>query len=313
MTQPGRLPRVDCAVVIVTFNSARYITGLLDSLPAAAAGLTLRTIVVDNGSADATGDLVRERPGVCLVETGANLGYAAGINVGRRHAGEYSSLLVLNPDLRLEPGMLREMSAALADPAVGIVAPMLLEPDGSRYPSLKRQPSLTRTIGDALLGSHLSGLPGWLSEIVRDERSYRHRHRVDWAGGAALLISAACDREVGRWDERYFLYSEETDYATRARAAGFRIEYLPAARAVHRGGGSGRSSGLVALMAVSRLRYFEKHGGWLWPYQAALLAAALLRSADSGHRAALRIIPRRSRWAALIGGLQQPAAGTRPR
>jgi GT2 family glycosyltransferase len=307
---PDRAQRVDCAVVIVTYNSARDVTGLLDSLAGAAAGLSLRTVVVDNGSTDATIDLVRSRADVSCVETGANLGFAGGINVGRKHAGEYSALLVVNPDVILAAGALREMLSALSDPSTGIVAPMLLNPDGSRYPSLKRQPTLARAIGDAMLGSRVKRRPGWLSEIVWDEASYSYRHAVDWAGGAALLISAACDDAVGCWDERYFLYCEETDYATRARAAGFRTEYVPTARALHRGGGSGKSGALVALLAISRLRYAEKHGRRLWPYRVVLIIAALLRSGDPAHRCSLRAILRRSQWPVLTASLQHPAAAT---
>ena len=303
-----RAGRVDCAVVIVTYNSARHIIGVLQSLPAAAAGLTLRTIVVDNGSTDATIDLVSGCGGVSCVRAGANLGYAGGINVGREHAGEYSALLVVNPDIVLEPGALREMFAALSDPAVGIVAPMLLELDGRRYPSLRRHPSVVGAIGDGLLGSRIDRRPAWLSETVRDEGSYTYRHAVDWAGGAVLLISAACDRAVGRWDERFFLYSEETDYATRARAGGFRVEYVPTARVFHSRGGSGRSNELVALMAISRLRYMEKHSNWPLPYRVAVIIAELLRSADPGHRAALRAAVRRSTWSALTASLQNPPA-----
>ena len=132
---------VDCAVVVVTYNSARDIVGLLESLPAAAGELTLRTVVVDNGSADATVDLVRAFPGVTCVETGTNLGYAGGINVGRDHAGDYTALLVLNPDTVLEAGALREMFSALDDPRVGIVAPMLLDVSGHRCASLRRDPA----------------------------------------------------------------------------------------------------------------------------------------------------------------------------
>lgn len=305
---PDQAGPVDCAVVVVTYNSARDVVGLLESLPAAAGDLSLRTIVVDNGSSDATVGLVRAFPGVKCVETGTNLGYAGGINVGREHAGEYAALLVLNPDVVLEPGALREMADALADPRVGIVAPMLLNSSGRRYPSLRRDPTLRRAIGDGLLGGRIGRRPGWLSEMVRDEAPYRRRHAVDWAVGAALLISAACDRAVGRWDERFFLYSEETDYGARARAAGFRVEYLPTARARHRGGGSGQSNALLALNAVSRIRYMEKRCQWPRAYRAAVILHELLRSADSGHRTALRFVLRRSSWPALLAGLQAPSA-----
>jgi GT2 family glycosyltransferase len=306
-----RLPRascgpgqVDCAVIIVTYNSAADIAGLLESLPAAAAGLTLRTVVVDNGSTDATARLVRAFPGVCYVETGANLGYAGGINAGREHAGECAALLVLNPDAVLEAGALREMAMALDDPRVGMVAPMLLDADGRIYPSLRRAPTLARAIGDALLGSRIGRRPGWLSVMVRAESRYCQRHAVDWATGAALLVSAACDRVVGRWDERFFLYSEETDYAARARDAGFRVEYVPTARVRHRGGGSGQSTALTALSAVSRIRYMEKRRQWPRAYRAAVILHELLRSGHPGHRTALRFVIRRSRWPALIRSLQ---------
>ena len=275
---------------------------MLDSLPAAAAGLTLRTIVVDNGSTDSTIALVRSRPDVVCVETGANLGYAAGINIGREHAGDYSALLVVNPDLQLEAGALRKMSLALDDGVVGIVVPALLDAHGRRYPSLRREPTLTRAIGEGLLGDHIGRRPGWLSEIVRSEADYSYRHSVDWATGAAMLVSAACDHVVGRWDDRFFLYSEEVDYCARARAAGFRVDYQPAARVRHLGAGSGQSSALVALMSVNRIRYMEKHSHWSGAYRAAVVLHELLRANDPVHRTALRTVLRRSSWAALPHG-----------
>ena len=251
----------DCAVVIVTYNSGHCIAGLLESLPAAAPGLTLRAVVVDNGSSDDTVRVVRSSPGVTLVEAKANLGYAGGINAGRRAVGSYSALLVLNPDVVLEKGSITRMHAALSDPAVGVVVPALIDAEGRRFRSLRREPTLSRAIGEGLLGDHMGRRPGWLSEMVREDEAYQIPHSVDWATGAVFLIAAACNRKVGDWDERFFLYSEETDYAARDRAEGFRVEYLPAARAYHSGGASGQSSVLTALMAVNRIRYMEKHRG----------------------------------------------------
>ena len=301
VSEPGR---VDCAVVVVTYNSVRDISALLDSLPAAAAGLRIRTIVVDNGSTDGTVELVRSRPDVTCVEAGANLGYAGGINMGRSYGGERSALLVLNPDAAFEAGALRAMFAALENPAVGIVVPMLLDADGRRLPSLRREPTLMRAIGDGLLGGRASQRPGWPSEMVWDGEAYGYRHPVEWATGAALLISDACDRAVGCWDERFFLYSEETDYFARARAAGYRVDYLPSARVRHRGGGSGRSAALQALQAVNRVRYMEKHGRWPRLYWLAVILHELLRSGDPGHRRALLTVLRRSRWGSVLRRFQ---------
>ena len=95
-----------------------------------------------------------------------------------------------------------------------------------------------------------------------DERSYQHRHVVDWATGAALLVDAELDRRVGGWDERFFLYSEEVDFMRRVRESGSQIWFEPGAVMRHRRGGSGASDMLEALMAVNRVRYQEKwHGG----------------------------------------------------
>lgn len=306
MTEPDQQDHVDCTVIIVTYNSARDIGSLLNSLPAAAADLTLRVIVVDNGSVDDTVERVRDYPGVVCIETGANLGYAGGINVGRQHAGECEALAVLNPDLVLDPGSLREMFTTLDDPAVGLVTPMLLSFDGCRDPSLRREPTLARAIGDALFGHHFQRRPGWLSEMVWDEREYGYRHPVEWASGAAMLISASCDRSVGIWDERFFLYSEEVDYAARVRAVGLRVEYVPQARVHHRGAGSGQSHALCALTAVNRVRYFEKYGRSARALRAIVLVHELLRSADPSHRAAVRAVSRRSAWEPLISGLRTP-------
>ena len=300
----GGSEHADCAVVIVTYNSAACIGELLRSLSRAAPGLRLRTVVVDNGSSDETVRVVRTTRGVTLIEAKANLGYAGGINVGRSFAGSYSALLVLNPDVVLQEGSVTRMYAALSDPAVGIVVPALIDPRGRRLLSLRREPTLPRAIGDGLFGGRVGWRPGWLSEIVREENSYRIPHVVDWAAGAVLLISASCDRAVGSWDERFFLYSEETDYAHRARAAGFRVQYLPSARAWHREGASGASARLVALMAVNRVRYVEKHRHSPSAYRVAVALHELLRVGDSDHRTALRVVLNKRAWPALVDDLK---------
>ena len=300
----GGSGHADCAVVIVTYNSADCIGELLRSLSRAAPGLRLRTVVVDNGSSDETVRVVRNTRGVTLIEAKANLGYAGGINVGRSFAGSYSALLVLNPDVVLQEGSVTRMHAALSDPAVGIVVPALIDSRGRRLLSLRREPTLPRAIGDGLFGSRVRWRPGWLSEIVREENSYRIPHAVDWAAGAVLLISASCDRVVGGWDERFFLYSEETDYAHRARTAGFRIQYLPSAHAWHREGASGASARLVALMAVNRVRYVEKHRHSPSAYRLAVALHELLRVGDSDHRTALRLVLNKRAWPALVEDLK---------
>jgi len=296
---PAPVDHVDCAVVIVTYNSADHIERALDSLPAAAENLAVRCIVVDNGSTDGTRDLVRARSDAMLVESDGNLGYGGGFNLGRCYAGACSSVVVLNPDLVLDPGALAHLFAAVQEPGVGVAVPLLLSYDGTLYRSLRREPSVARAFADGLLGSRLAWRPSWLTETLHDSAGYGHPRDVDWAAGAVMLISSACDDAVGPWDEeRFFLYSEETDFSRRARSEGYRIRFVPSARARHEEGGSGQSPALAALLAVNRVRYFEKYHSRPATslFRAALTLNYVVRARRVGDRAALKALVRRSSW-----------------
>jgi N-acetylglucosaminyl-diphospho-decaprenol L-rhamnosyltransferase len=299
---PALRGTVDCAVAIVTYNSTDHISALLDSLPAAAGNLRIRCVVIDNGSRDGTIELLRTRRDVTLIETGRNLGYAGGINVARAHCGSCSSILILNPDLELEPDAIVHLYEALDDPSVGVAVPMLLNEDGSRFFTLRREPSPTRALGDALFGERCRDRPGWLTETIYAPDAYRRPTDVAWAGGAALLISSECNSTVGDWDsERFFLYSEETDFFARARRYGYRVRSVPGANARHVGGGSGTAPELAALLAVNRVRYYEKYHGRTVSalFRAAVMIHYLLRSSSRAERQALTTLCRRSRWSRL--------------
>jgi GT2 family glycosyltransferase len=288
----------DLAVVIVTYNNADDIAGLLSDVRDEASDLRLHVVVVDNASTDDTlARLSRER-GVVALSGHGNVGYAAGINLAVRRLRFAEPVLVLNPDLRLEPGTLRSLLRRMALTGAGIVVPRILDEDGNVYESLRREPSVLTGIGDALFGAHFPGRPGALSETDRDVESYRFAHTVDWATGAALLIHPDVVARVGEWDEGFFLYSEETDYARRARDTGATVWYEPAAVVRHRQGGSGASPQLEALMAVNRVRYARKHLSRpsAAAFTALVIAHEAARSYMPEHRLALRsVLSRRVR------------------
>ena len=238
-------------VVIVTYNSAPLIGDLLDSLPAALDGLTADVVVVDNGSTDGTADLVAARAD-CRVVRSANVGYAGGINKGVREATRADAILVLNPDVRLRPGSVPPLLAALRQPGTGIVAPQLRSPDGTLERSLRRTPSLLRAAGLEWTGAAALG------ERVSKATEYTYPHPVDWATGAVLLMSRECFDALGGWDESFFLYSEETDLSLRARDIGWLTRYEPASVAVHIGGGSGRNDRTHVMQIVNRVRLYRR-------------------------------------------------------
>ncbi len=271
-----RVQHPDLDVVIVTYNSAPVIGDLLDSLPAALGGLSADVVVVDNGSADGTADLLGRRDD-CRVVRSANVGYAGGINRGVREAARAEAILILNPDARLTPGSVAPMLETLRTPGTGLVVPQLRSPGGTLEPSLRRTPTVLRALGLSATGAAA------LSEHVHvsDTDSYARPHPVDWATGAVVLMSRACFDLLGGWDESFFLYSEETDVCLRARDAGLVTRYEPRAVAVHIGGGSGRTDLTHAMQVVNRVRLYRRRNRALgsWLYYGAIIAGELSHAA----------------------------------
>ena len=271
------------AVVIVTYNSAGVIGALLDSLRGAVGTLNHRTVVVDNGSSDGTAELVRRR-GDALVVEAPNLGFGAGINTGVDALAGSGPILVLNPDVRLGQGSVETLAHALPSPRTGIVVPRLRNGDGSTARSLRREPSIPRSVG--MGDSHVP----LLSEIVNSAEDYERMHPVDWATGAVLLISRECFDTVGGFDEAFFMYSEETDFCLRARDAGLLTVYVPQAAAAHIGGGSGRNPDLYAMQVLNRVRLYRRRHSFgatlvLFALTVAREAAHALRGDNNSRRA----------------------------
>ncbi|MBP1887291.1 glycosyltransferase family 2 protein [Sinorhizobium mexicanum] len=280
------------AVVIVTYNSASVLPGLLDSLPAGLEGIAnYQVIVVDNASRDGSADLAIAHPiGAKIIRMGRNAGYAAGINAATATVAPCADLLVLNPDVRLRPGAARQLVDRLAEASVGVVAPQILGEDGKICRSLRREPSAITAWSDALIGTKLAARIG-LGEIVADPLLYQQGGRIEWATGAILAISARARRIVGDWDESFFLYSEEVDYMERVRRSALSVVYDTNARAVHIGGAYHCSPHLSALMTANRVRYYRRHHGPIATilFRLAIIVGESMRVVlGPGHRAALR-------------------------
>lgn len=246
--------RVDVGAVVVTYNSERHVGDLLDSVPAAMGALSHSVVVVDNGSSDDTLAVLDARTD-CVVVRSHNDGYAAGINRAVRSSPDAAAILILNPDATLDPGSVPTMLEALRRPGTGVVAPRVREADGSLSPTLRRGPTMGR-VG----GLSFTGWPAF-TERIEDPREYDSEHEVEWAVGAILLVDTACYTALGGLDESYFLYSEETDFSLRARDAGWATVYVPAAGAMHVGGGSGESATTHTMKILNRVRLYRRRRG----------------------------------------------------
>jgi N-acetylglucosaminyl-diphospho-decaprenol L-rhamnosyltransferase len=291
---------IDIAVIVVTFNSAAHLDRMLASLDATLGDLRAQIVVVDNNSTDDTvARLCRHGRAEVLAQED-NRGYAAAINVGLERTHDAPAVLVLNPDLALGAGSIQRLLAASRETGVGIVVPQIRTPEGAIFRSLRREPTVGRALGTAVMGGRVAGLFPRLSETVGDDRSYLQRCDVDWATGATMLVTRECAEVTGPWDESFFLYSEETDFAERARRAGFRIVYEPAAVVTHTGGDSMTSPRLRSMLAINRLRYFRRRHGRIrsGAFYAAVLFNELTRAAlgdKAARAAALGLVVPRSR------------------
>jgi GT2 family glycosyltransferase len=279
--------------VVVTYNSAAVVADCLRSLSDVD-----RIAVADNSSSDDTIPLARAaRPDATIVELDGNRGYAAGVNAGTRALGDVDEVLVLNPDVRLRPGAVGALRETLAAPGTGIAVPRIVDADGVLQPSLRRFPTVARAFGEAVAGGTRAGRFERFGELVVDPSAYERAGVADWATGAAMLISRACRDAVGAWDESFFMYSEETDFAWRAHDAGFTLRYTPGASVVHIGGEAMTSPALYERLTVNRLVLFARRHGRAaaLAYRGALLLNESLRAprADTHRAAAKALVSRR--------------------
>ncbi|SEF17176.1 glycosyltransferase family 2 protein [Jiangella alba] len=294
----------DVVLVTVTYSSAAIVERFLRALPAALDGLgSAQVVVVDNDSADGTVERVVElAPWAVAVKAGANLGYGAGLNLGIGHVPARRGVLVLNPDAVLQPGAVRRLLDAVeADPAVGIAVPRIVDASGRLKFSLRREPTIARAVGEAVLGGHRAARFPLLGDQIRDPSRYVDGATADWATGAAMFLSRRVLDAVGPWSEEFFLYSEETDYALRARDAGFRLGYVRDAVAAHPGGDMERSPWLWSLVAVNRTKLYRKRHG---PLRSAVYWGVVVF--NEAVRAALGRRTSRAALAALLRGRVSP-------
>jgi N-acetylglucosaminyl-diphospho-decaprenol L-rhamnosyltransferase len=224
----------DWAAVVVNYNAGAHLERCVTSLLAdTSAGSAPVVALVDNGSTDGSVDAIEARhPQVMVLRLEANVGYAAAANRGIA-ATTAPIVAVCNPDVEVSVGTATAMETRFErEPDLGALGPRVRNPDGSVYPSARREPGTGVAVGHALLG--------WLWPANSWTRHYRQldldpsRARdVDWVSGAAIWLRRAALDDVGGWDERYFMYLEDADLAWRLRRRGWRVAYEPGGDVVH--------------------------------------------------------------------------------
>ena len=260
------------AAVVVTYDALPWIERSLESVS------HVHTVVVDVGSTDGTVELVRERfPDVRVVET-ENRGLGAGWNVG---IGATSStyVLLLNADAWLVGASLDALVAfADATPSAAVVAPKLLNPDGSLQRSVRGFPTPWRLATEYFFLRKLAPRSQALNAFYAGGFDHDEARRVDFVMGACMFVRRAAVDEIGLLDEDYSLFSEETDWCYRFQQAGWDVVFTPDAQCVHVGGAS-HGGRLFRENVRGNLLFLWKHGepGQAEHARRVLLAALRLR------------------------------------
>ena len=260
----------DVSIVIVNFNTRDVTAECIDAILAHRPEARYEIVVVDNASSDGSAEWLEARyPDIRLVRSATNLGWAGGNNLGFRAAhGRF--VLLLNSDALVRPGAIDRLASFLdAHADVGGVGGNLLNPDGTfqagpvGFPTLWQEFLIVTRLGQLLRPSYPARGP--LPEP----------QEVDWMSGAFLFLRKKAVAQVGFVDERYFLYSDETDLQYRLKQAGWRIVYLPDVDAIHLGGRSSTPWARRQMVYRGKLLFFRKHRGrWRTAILRLLFAAA---------------------------------------
>jgi N-acetylglucosaminyl-diphospho-decaprenol L-rhamnosyltransferase len=287
-------------VVVVSYNSRETLRECVTPL---VEDPELQVIIVDNASADAGLDAVRDLP-VTAIQLDANGGFAAGCNIGWRSSSA-GYILFLNPDAQMVAADVHRLVEGLERrPSAGLAAPRIVDSDGGLEYSQRRFPRLRSTYAQALFLHRLFPHAGWTDELIRDPRAYSSSHPVDWVSGACVLVRREVLEELGGWDDGFFMYGEDIDLCRRVWDAGYEVLFEHSPRVIHQGGASAPRAALLPTLAASRIRYAGKHRGHAYDVLERagialgafthLLAGRGGREARAGHVRALRLATKRA-------------------
>jgi GT2 family glycosyltransferase len=233
------------SVVVVNFNGKQFLDACLGALLRQELAAPFEVILVDNGSSDdSVAYVAASYPTVRVIRATRNLGFAGGNNLGMR-AATGRHIVLLNNDTQVRPGWLKALvDAAETNPAAGAIASKILFID---------PPATIQNAGTLLL-SDGSGADRGFREP--DQGQYDVREEVFGACGASVLYRREMLDDVGRFDETFFMYYEDTDLSWRMRLRGWSVIYEPSSVVDHVHAGSSREWSPFFTFHVDRNRLF---------------------------------------------------------
>lgn len=252
---------MDISIVIVNYNVKAYLLNLIDSVKKSKGNFTYEIIVVDNASVDGSVEsLQQNHPDVKIVENKRNIGFGRANNLGVKEAsGRY--VLILNPDTILNEDTLSEMVHFMENhPDVGISTCRILNADGSfSNDTFRNKPTpvsaLLRVFGlEEKLGKGKHAY--YIKDVNIDEVQ-----DIPVISGAFMFLRSDVFESVDGFDERFFMYFEDTDLCYRVSESGYRIVYVPSSSVVHFRGESTRKDKIDHHLIFNKALYqfYQKH------------------------------------------------------
>jgi len=279
----------DLAVIIVSTNEAHWLRRCLPTVFAAAGDIATDVVVVDNGSGGATRAVVEsDFPAARVVEC-ENHGFPHANNRALMTV-DARYVLFLNPDTEIVRGRLADLVARMdASPEVGLAGCRQVGPDGELHPAMRRFPTPTRLLMEALGSESWPFRAAWTGQRQLEPSEYEREFDLDWTTGSFMFVRREALESAGWLDERFFLYCDDPDLGRKIKDAGWMVRHLPQMEIVHHAGKMGWSERGFRQYAYANRIYFDKHYGALGR-RAAVAAAAI----GYGLRALLFPLLRRS-------------------
>ncbi|HUH34182.1 MAG TPA: glycosyltransferase family 2 protein [Daejeonella sp.] len=243
-------------VILVNWNSFEYTHQCLISLEKCNSA-NFDIIVVDNGSIDSSAaDLKREHPGIILIQSDTNLGFAGGNNLGIQYAlkRSYTYLMLLNNDTFVEPDFIDVLVSYMDDhPETGVIQPKI-------YCNHNR--SLLWNGGSYFI--KFLGLSYTQDYLSKDKPGNSRIKEVDWVTGCGFLTRTDILRKTGVLEEKFFIYYEDVDLSFRIKKAGYRLMYHPESVIYHIAGMSNKSKIKQKEGYVNPVVHYLSHRNRIW-------------------------------------------------
>jgi GT2 family glycosyltransferase len=277
---------VELSFCVVNTNGGPLLARCLDAIERTApADTDYEVLVLDNASEDGSAGAARGRQRVRLIELERRTGKAANDStLLQAAAGRFC--LLLNEDAELQPGAVDALLDALRrDQGAAAAGAQLLAPDGTRQPCAWKLPTVATALAGAVFLHRIATVQSG-GDAVRE---------VGWMQSSALMVRREAAAQVGWFDPDFFVYSDETDFQKRLHDAGWRVLYVPAARAIHHeqlSTDAAAAARRITEFHRGRDRYMRKHHG--------PVAASAARVLGAIPYAARALLPGRDRRRMLL-------------